>query len=289
MHINSASYLGPNKWFDGGDKRFHPDNIIIDGRNTNTLDIISHETGEIVWRLGPDFNETAATKELGWIIGQHHFHLIPKGLPGEGDLLVYDNGGAGGYGEPNPASLDGTDNAVRDYSRVLQFDPISLKINWQYTPIEAGSMLFTDASKFYSSYISAAQRLPNGNTLITEGSDGRLIEVTPEHEIVWEYINPYFSSIAGKFKMNMVYRAYRVPYDWIPQVPKPKETEIAAIDSSSFRVPGASKGEGTGKVTTVAGVDPKRRTIVGMADGESAKSENIDFCVVKVKPKKEEK
>jgi hypothetical protein len=61
--------------------------------------------------------------------------------------------------------------------------------------------------------------LPNGNTLITEGSDGRIFEVTVDHEIVWEYINPYKGSteIPG---MNMVYRAYRVPYEWIPQLEK---------------------------------------------------------------------
>ena len=105
--------------------------------------------------------------------------MIPKGLPGEGDLLVFDNGGEGGYGTPNPGALTGANDARRDYSRVLQFNPITLEITWQYTPLEAGNLLFTDASKFYSSYISGAQRLPNGNTLITEGSDGRLIKVAP--------------------------------------------------------------------------------------------------------------
>ena len=220
MHINSMSVLGENKWYDQGDERFHPDNIIIDARNSNILAIISKETGDIVWRVGPDFNESEATKKLGWIIGQHHLHMIPKGLPGEGDLLVFDNGGEGGYGTPNPGALTGVNNARRDYSRVLQFNPVTLEITWQYTPLEAGNLLFTDASKFYSSYISSAQRLPNGNTLITEGSDGRLIEVTPDHEIVWEYINPYFNTILGQFTNNMVYRAYRVPYEWIPQVQK---------------------------------------------------------------------
>lgn len=64
-----------------GDERFHPDNLIIDARNANILAIISKETGDIVWRVGPDFNENEATKKLGWIIGQHHLHMIPKGLP----------------------------------------------------------------------------------------------------------------------------------------------------------------------------------------------------------------
>ena len=107
MHINNFSTLGENKWFDAGDTRFHPDNIIFDARNTNILGIIEKATGKIVWRLGPDFNESEATRKLGWIIGQHHLHMIPKGLPGEGDLLVFDNGGEAGYGVPNPASPNG--------------------------------------------------------------------------------------------------------------------------------------------------------------------------------------
>ncbi|MDR0425360.1 MAG: aryl-sulfate sulfotransferase [Clostridiales Family XIII bacterium] len=280
LHINSLSAVGPNRHYDAGDQRFHPDNLVMDARNANIMFIVSKETGEIVWRLGPDFGESEATKGLGWIIGQHHFHLIPKGLPGEGDFLVFDNGGAGGYGPPNPASPDGRNNAVRDYSRVLQFDPITLEIKWQYTPVEAGSLLFTDASKFYSSYISSAQRLPNGNTLITEGSDGRLIEVTPAHEIVWEYINPHYTAIGGRFRMNMVYRAYRVPYEWIPQLEVPEEPSIAPIDVSAWRVEGA--GAGRGQVATVSGIDPNRKCLVGMSDpSEDSNAKSADFCMVR--------
>ena len=280
MHINSMSTLGPNQWYDAGDGRFHPDNIIFDARNSNILGIISRETGEIVWRLGPDFNESVATRKLGWIIGQHHFHLIPKGLPGEGDFLVFDNGGEGGYGVPNPGAVTGVNNARRDYSRVLQFNPITLEITWQYTPLEAGCFLFTDASKFYSSYISAAQRLPNGNTLITEGSDGRLIEVTPEHEIVWEYINPYFNNIFGRFTNNMIYRAYRVPYEWVPQLSRPEEISVEPIDVSAFRVPGSVIGAGLGKVTAVEGTDPDAQLMTGGSGEEE--EERADFCVASV-------
>ena len=283
MHVNNLATLGENKWYDAGDTRFHPDNIIFDARNSNILAIIEKSTGKIVWRLGPDFNESEATRKLGWIIGQHHLHMIPKGLPGEGDLLVYDNGGEGGYGVPNPASPTGNNNAHRDYSRVLQFNPVTLEITWQYTPLEHGCFLFTDASKFYSSYISSAQRLPNGNTLITEGSDGHLLEVTPEHEIVWEYINPYFNNMFGKFTNNMIYRAYRVPYEWIPQLAKPDEESIEAIDVETFRVPGAPVGAGAGQVTTVDGVDPNASPITGMASKKKDEEERLDFCVASIK------
>ena len=206
--------------------------------------------------------------------------MIPKGLPGEGDLLVFDNGGQGGYGTPNPSSVDGTNNARRDYSRVLQFNPVTLEITWQYTPLEAGWLLFTDPSNFYSSYISSAQRLPNGNTLITEGSDGHLIEVTPEHEIVWEYINPYFKSIGGKFKSNMIYRAYRVPYEWIPQLEKPTETSIEPLDVSTFRVPGA--GNKKADATAVDGIDPTQEIGLTGTSEEDEENTRIDFCVASI-------
>ena len=83
--------------------------------------------------------------------------------------------------------------------------------------------------------MSSAQRLPNGNTLITEGSDGRIFEVTVEHEIVWEYLSPY--ALKNR-KTNMIYRAYRVPYEWVPQVEKPKETAVPRTDNTRFRMPG---------------------------------------------------
>jgi hypothetical protein len=119
---------------------------------------------------------------------------------------------------------------------VLEFNPLTLEIAWQYPPRPAGTpgLMLTS---FYSSFVSSAQRLPNGNTLITEGGVGRIFEVTPEHEIVWEYLSPYTQKMRP---MNMVYRAYRVPYEWVPQVQRPRETAVPRLDNNTFRVPGSS-------------------------------------------------
>ena len=68
---------------------------------------------------------------LGCIIGSHHTHIIPKGLPGEGNVLVFDNGGAAGFGDPNPGAPDGTWNALRDSSRVLEINPVTLELVWE--------------------------------------------------------------------------------------------------------------------------------------------------------------
>ncbi len=237
MHMNSMSTLGPNRWYDGGDTRFHPDNIIWDGRQTNIIAITAKKTGKIVWQVGPDFTATPPLRKLGQLIGQHHAHLIPRGLPGEGNILVFDNGGAAGYGAPNPGAATGLDNARRDYSRVLEFDPTTLEITWQYPPPRQG-FGGPPLGILYSSFVSAAQRLPNGNTLITEGQGGRIFEVTPEHEIVWEYLSPFTHR---RLKFNMIYRAYRLPYEWAPQAARMPETAVMPPDNNKFRVPGASR------------------------------------------------
>jgi hypothetical protein len=230
IHINSASWVGPNKWYDQGDQRFHPDNIIYDGRQTNTTGIIDRRTGKIVWHLGPDFESTKELREIGCTVGLHHAHVIPKGLPGEGNILIFDNGGMAGYGAPNPVAPYGMNNARRDYSRVVEIDPVKMAIVWQYDANKGGNR---DMCKFFSDYISSAQRLPNGNTMIDEGSVGRLFEVTAKGETVWEYINPYYQP---KENFNMVYRAYRVPYNYVPQLKTPKEDAIIPPDNSTLRL-----------------------------------------------------
>jgi hypothetical protein len=248
MHVNSISTLGPNRWYDGGDARFHPDNIIWDGRETNITAITDRKTGKIVWQVGPDFTATAALRKMGQQVGQHHAHLIPRGLPGEGNILVFDNGGQAGYGAPNPGAPTGGGNARRDFSRVIEYDPATLEVVWQYPPQDRRRLRSGDGY-FYSGFMSSAQRLPNGNTLITEGSDGRIFEVTRELEIVWEYLSPYSFRNRNR-RTNQIYRAYRVPYAWVPQIDKPAETPVLRADNNLFRVPGSPKPHG-GKLTVI--------------------------------------
>ena len=71
---------------------------------------------------------------------------------------------------------------ARATSRVLEINPVTLELVWSYTN-----------PRFFSTNISGAQRLPNGNTLITAGAGGRMFEVTKEGAIVWEYMYPMFS------------------------------------------------------------------------------------------------
>jgi hypothetical protein len=212
FHINDMAPLGPNKWFDAGDRRFAPDNIMIGSRNANFIVIIDRKSGHIVWSLGPDYppydaKNQSLPRPVDQISGQHDDHLIPPGLPGAGDLLVFDNQGTAGY--------PSVPLAVDRGSRILEIDPEKKQIVWEYSARnsqQAGWM-------FHSPFISDARRLPNGNTFIDEGINGRFFQVTPDGAIVWEYISPYdggFPTDDAATRSNWVYRAQPVPYAWLP-------------------------------------------------------------------------
>jgi hypothetical protein len=190
-HTNSISPIPANVYHDD---RFKPGNIIVSQRNTSIIFVIDKATGSIVWKIGPDDNLT---------IGQHDVKMLPPSLPGAGMILAFDNGGAAGY----PVQY-------RFYSRVVEINPVRQRIERAYNEVLNGR----PSSMFFSPYISGAQRLPNGNTLIVEGSSGRIFEITSVGEIVWEYINPFFNYSRSQLAdSNSVYRAWRVEYGWWPQ------------------------------------------------------------------------
>jgi hypothetical protein len=211
FHTNSLSLLGPNKWYTMDPVTyacFNPQNLIISQRHTNIVAIINRDTGEIVWKIGPDYSKnTEAGQKLGQLIGLHHAHMIPQGLPGEGNILLFDNGGWSGYG------YFGMPRNIRLTSRVIEFNPVTLDIVWEYHH-HSNRMWFprtTEDHRFYSSVMCSAQRLPNGNTLITEGTNARVFEVTNQSAIVWEYLAPT--------RIQQLYRAYRIPPEWVPGNP----------------------------------------------------------------------
>ena len=116
LEINSATTLGPNRWHRADpDSVFQPENILISSRKANIIALIDRSTGAIVWRLGPYFDEPAGAQHqrinahtlprpLDQISGQHNPHFIPDGLPGAGNLLVFDTQGGAGY-PPAPLGI----------------------------------------------------------------------------------------------------------------------------------------------------------------------------------------
>ena len=239
LHVNNLKPVGPNHWFDEGDERFAPENLIFDSRNANFIAIVDRKTRKIVWTLGPHFPPVAADgggasrklpRPVDQISGQHDAQIIPKGVPGAGNLLVFDNQGAAGY-PPAATTLTGG-------SRVLEINPVTQQIVWQYSAADSGGAGWS----FRSTHISNARRLSNGNTFIDEGQIGRFFQVTPSGEIVWEYVNPYprrgKDAETGKATINYgVYRAQPVPYEWAPAGTPHAQIAIVPPENSAYHLP----------------------------------------------------
>jgi hypothetical protein len=143
----------------------------------------SDKGGDLLYRWGNPRAYRAGTKADQKLFAQHNAHWIPKGLPGAGHILVFNNGSGrpdGTYSSVDEIVLPVDAQGRYEYKAGVAFGPD--KPVWSYTAPKK-----TD---FYSFFISGAQRLPNGNTFICSGANGITFEVTPEKEIVWQYINP---------------------------------------------------------------------------------------------------
>jgi hypothetical protein len=189
MHVNAVAYNADL------------DQIVFSSPHFSEIWIIDHGTtteearghtggrwgkgGDILYRWGNPRVYRSGTKVDQRLFGQHNIQWIPKGLHGEGHLLVFNNGARR---EPE------------EYSAVDELEPPTDKaghyIRREHAPFGPDAPLWSYSNKadFFSWYISGTQRLPNGNTLVDAGAQGIVFEVTPEKEVVWKCINPFKDS-----------------------------------------------------------------------------------------------
>ena len=180
-HLNSIHELHPNRLFDGGDERFRPGNILVSARHLNAIFIIDRRSGEVVWQYNGNLDY------------QHEATMVAKGEPGEGRILVFNN---------NRHDRNGYRRSL-----VHSIEPSTGEISWEY-----GSKFF------FSSVAGTVQNLPGPNFVIASSHGGRIFEITPKGEIVWEWVPPY-----------MPMRPERLTYDHCPQLAaldRPEETEV---------------------------------------------------------------
>ena len=144
--------------------------LLVSYRQTNTVGIVDKASGVFRWKWGP-----------GVVNHQHHPTYLDNGR-----VMLFDNG---------------CHRRGASRSRIIEVDPETNEIGWEYQGKPEIS--------FFSYNISSAERQPNGNTVICEGAPGRIFEVTPTGDIVWEYINPFFGDADGGVAQNGVFRAHR--------------------------------------------------------------------------------
>ena len=160
--------------------------VLMSLRVTSGIIAVERETGAVAWRIGADK------------LAQQHTPIEMA----DGSILCFDNGNL-------------RSGVTAPYSRAVQIDPRSGRTVWEYAdPLKPA---------FFSPYMGSAERLANGNTFVCESAFGRLFEVTPDGDVVWEYVIPFFGEYPDDGSrdyaaglQNSVFRAHRYSADQIP-------------------------------------------------------------------------
>jgi hypothetical protein len=226
LHTNSINY---NEEFD---------QILLSVHNYHEIWIIDHSTtteeaaghtggksgkgGDLLYRWGNPQSYRAGNKTDQKFFEQHDATWIESGYPGEGNILVFNNGVSRPEGK---------------YSSIDEFTPpvnsngsYYLEPGKAFAPKEQ-SWIYTSKNPFdfYSHYASGALRISNGNTLICDAPAGRFFEVTQEKEMVWEYINPYPLNY-----INHVFKLHYIPSK-DPQIEEPDLDCIGSLHLGNVR------------------------------------------------------
>jgi len=220
-HINSVDYSAQFDQILLSVPRFSE--VWVIDHSTTTEEAAGHsggnsgKGGDVLYRWGNPQAYRAGDAVERKLFSQHDAQWIESGLPGEGNILVFNNGN----GRPG-----GAHSSVDEFA-----PPVDASGNYALTPgtaygPEEQAWIYTaeNPTNFFSGHISGAQRLLNGNTLVCDGAHGAFFEVTSEGEIVWKYVNPVTGegpltqgdpiSTGQKGQINQVFRAYRYGPDY---------------------------------------------------------------------------
>ncbi len=173
------------------------DQILLSVRGFSEIWVIDHSTttaeaaghsggvsgkgGDLLYRWGnPQAFDSGDSGDQQLFV-QHDAQWIPSGYPGEGNILVFNNGSGRAGG--NYSSVDeitppiDNDGNYSGSGPTAGFGPTAP--TWSYTA--------PSPTDFYATNISGAQRLSNGNTLICDGPAGYFFEVNTAGDLVWDY------------------------------------------------------------------------------------------------------
>ncbi|MDH3892700.1 MAG: aryl-sulfate sulfotransferase [candidate division Zixibacteria bacterium] len=173
------------------------DQILICSRSFSEYWIIDHSTtsaeaaghtggysamgGDILYRWGNPQTYRAGSDSDQVLFVPHNAQWVPPGSPGEGNILVFNNGGDRLYSSADEieTTVDGNGLYPQPDSGIAH-GPAEMFWSYVADPPE----------EFHSAFLSGVERMPNGNTLICSGRPGILFEVTADSDVVWQYVNP---------------------------------------------------------------------------------------------------
>ena len=174
----------------------------------------SNHGGDLLYRVGNQqtYQKGDSTDQI--LFFQHDAHwvneFIPPSHPNFGDIILFNNRIGDDYSSIEIFETEWSMYVV-DYPL---FDG-----TWPPYSFE-NTITHPEREKMYSTGLSSAQLLPNGNVLACSGRTGYIFELNSNNEVVWEYITPLVRGIPASSDTvlsvndNLTFRAFKFPPEY---------------------------------------------------------------------------
>ena len=163
--------------------------IYVSHRHLSRISKIAYPSGDVIWNIGMPEEYNTGSDNICTDLGNSFQHNIQ--LMDDGSLLFFDNGNLS-------QMLMGDSNPTSRIRRIRVIDDSYCETEWEYVL----------PPNLFGLGMGSVQLLDNGNYLLyTFGSglnqgEPTLREVTPDHEVVWNYQGVNYAAW---------YRTYKIP------------------------------------------------------------------------------
>ena len=186
MDINKGNIHPDNgDWIHVNALDYHPelDQIVMSSNSLDEIFIIDHATtteeaagsaGDFLYRWGNPGNYERTGQHVLWNV--HGVNWIDDGLPGEGNLLLFNNG-----------NDDNTSDLIEFITPLLPDGTYEISEEQPYAPLPGDYVFFYEEPGFHGDHLCGVYQLPNGNTIATDGPGQEIREVDSEGQIAWQH------------------------------------------------------------------------------------------------------
>ena len=205
IDINKGNIMGggaTGDWIHVNALDFHPElnQIVFSSNSLDEIFIIDHgitteeaagPAGDILYRWGNPNNYERKGQHVLWNV--HGVNWIDEGMPGENNLILFNNG-----------NDDNSSDVIEFIPPLLADGTYELNDNQSFAPFPGDYVFFYESNDFYGDHLGGVYRLPNGNTIATNGPGAEIRELNAEGDIVWQHFTPDNIMRAVKYPYNIL-------------------------------------------------------------------------------------
>ena len=188
LDINKGNIINGGDWVHVNALDYHPDldQIVFSSNSLDEIFIIDHgitteeaagPDGDFLYRWGNPSNYERKGQHVLWNV--HGVNWIDEGMPGENNLILFNNG-----------NDDNSSDVIEFIPPLLSDGTYEINDGQPFDPLPDDYVFFYESNDFHGDHLGGVYRLPNGNTIATNGPGAEIRELNTEGEVVWQHFTP---------------------------------------------------------------------------------------------------